>query len=229
MLTNIVRLSLRFRGVVIAIAALVAAYGVYSVATARNDVFPEFAAKQIEIQTEAPGLSPEQVEVLVTQRIENAMNGAEGLVSMRSSSVQGLSLVTLVFEGSGDVYHVRQIVAERIAGVGDLPAGASAPAMTPLTSSTGDLMTIGLTSNRLSPTELRTLADWTIKPRLLAVPGLAKIGVYGGSVRELRVDVDPAALVRLSAGFDDVITAAGRATGVAGEGFVDTPNQRIVL
>jgi CzcA family heavy metal efflux pump len=229
MLTRIVGLSLRFRGVVLAVGALVAAYGVYSVANARNDVFPEFAAKQIEIQTEAPGLSPEQVEALVTQRIENAMNGAEGLVSMRSSSLQGLSLVTLVFEGRGDVYHVRQIVAERIAGVSGLPAGASAPVMTPLTSSTGDLMTIGLTSKRLSPKELRTLADWTIKPRLLAVPGLAKIGVYGGSVRELRVDVDPAALVRLSVGFDEVVSAATRATGVAGAGFLDTPNQRIVL
>jgi CzcA family heavy metal efflux pump len=230
MLTRIVNLSLHFRGVVIAIAALVAGYGVYSVATARNDVFPEFASKQIEIQTEAPGFSPGQVEVLVTQPIENAMNGSEGLVSMRSASVQGLSLVTLVFEGTGDVYHVRQIVAERVAGVGSsLPAGVSAPAMTPLTSSTGDLMTIGLTSNRLSPKELRSLADWTIKPRLLAVPGLAKIGVYGGSVRELRVDVDPAALVRLSIGFDEVIAAATRATGVSGAGFVDTPNQRIVL
>lgn len=230
MLTTIVRLSLQFRGVVIALAALMAGYGIYSVATARNDVFPEFASKQIEIQTEAPGFSPEQVEVLVTQRIENAMNGAEGLVSMRSSSVQGLSLVTLVFEGNGDVYHVRQIVAERVAGVGgSLPAGVSAPAMTPLTSSTGDLMTIGITSPRLSPKELRTLADWTIKPRLLAVPGIAKIGVYGGSVRELRVDVDPAALVRLSIGFDEVVDAAKRATGVSGAGFLDTPNQRIVL
>lgn len=228
--TTIVRRSLEFRGVVIALAMLVAGYGIYSVLTARNDVFPEFAAKQIEIQTEAPGFSPEQVELLVTQRIENAMNGAEGLVSLRSSSVQGLSLVTLVFEGQGDVYHVRQIVAERMAGVGNaLPAGVSAPAMTPLTSSTGDLMTIGITSDRLSPTELRTLADWTIKPRLLAVPGLAKVGVYGGAVRELRVEVDPAALVRLSVGFDEVVSAAQRATGVAGAGFLDTPNQRIVL
>lgn len=228
--TKIVRLSLRFRGVVIAVAALGAGYGVYSLFTARNDVFPEFAAKQIEIQTEAPGLSPEQVEQLVTQRIENEMNGAEGLVSMRSSSVQGLSLVTLVFEGSGDVYHVRQIVSERVASLANaLPSGVSAPAMTPLTSSTGDLMTIGITSSRLSPTDLRTLAEWTIKPRLLAVPGLAKVGIYGGAVRELRVEVDPAALVRLSVGFDEVVSAAQRATGVSGAGFLDTPNQRIVL
>lgn len=149
---------------------------------------------------------------------------------MRSSSVQGLSLVTLVFSGNGDVYRDRQLVVERLAGItSSLPAGAGAPVMTPLTSSTGDLMTIGLTSDRLSEVELRSLADWTIKPRLLAVRGLAKVGVYGGLVRELRVDVDPAALVRYGVSLDEVRAAASRATGVVGAGFIDTPNQRIVL
>ena len=230
MLTRIVEQSLRYRGVVIALAMLVAGYGIYSLAHARYDVFPEFAAKQIEIQTEAPGLSPEQVEQLVTQKIESAVNGAEGLTAMRSSSIQGLSLVTLVFGGKGDVYHDRQLVVERLAGVSSsLPAGAGAPVMTPLTSSTGDLMTIGITSDNLSPVELRSLADWTIKPRLLAVPGLAKVGVYGGLVREIRVDVDPSALVRYDISIDDVLAAARRATGVVGAGFLDTPNQRIVL
>ncbi|HKR66450.1 MAG TPA: efflux RND transporter permease subunit [Thermoanaerobaculia bacterium] len=228
--TKIVEHSLRFRGVVLALALLAAGYGVHSLVNARYDVFPEFAAKQIEIQTEAPGLSPEQVEQLVTQKIESAVNGAEGLTAMRSSSVQGLSLITLVFGGRGDVYHDRQLVVERLAGVtSSLPAGAEAPVMTPLTSSTGDLMTIGLTSNTLSLVELRSLADWTIKPRLLAVPGLAKIGVYGGLVREMRVDVDPAALVRYDVSIDDVLSAARRASGVVGAGFLDTPNQRIVL
>lgn len=228
--TKIVAQSLRFRGVVIALALLVVGYGIYSLLNARYDVFPEFAAKQIEIQTEAPGLSPEQVEQLVTQNIESAVNGAEGLTAMRSSSVQGLSLVTLVFGGRGDVYHDRQLVVERLAGVASsLPAGAGAPVMTPLTSSTGDLMTIGITSDTLSLVELRSLADWTIKPRLLAVPGIAKVGVYGGLVRELRVDVDPAALVRYGVSIDDVLAAAGRASGVVGAGFLDTPNQRIVL
>jgi len=228
--TRIVRHSLRFRGVVIALATLVIGYGIYSLLNARYDVFPEFAAKQIEIQTEAPGLSPEQVEQLVTQRIESAVNGAEGLTAMRSSSIQGLSLITLVFGGRGDVYHDRQLVVERMAGVASsLPAGAGAPVMTPLTSSTGDLMTIGLTSDKLSLVELRSLADWTIKPRLLAVPGIAKVGTYGGLVRELRVDVDPAALVRYNVSLDEVLAAAGRASGVVGAGFIDTPNQRIVL
>jgi CzcA family heavy metal efflux pump len=176
------------------------------------------------------GLSLEQVEQLVTQKIESAANGAEGLTAMRSSSVQGLSLVTLIFGGRGDVYHDRQLVVERLAGVpSTLPAGAGTPVMTPLTSSTGDLMTIGITSDKLSLVDLRSLADWTIKPRLLAVPGIAKVGVYGGLIREIRVDVDPQALVRYDVSIDDVLAAASRATAVVGAGFVDTPNQRIVL
>ncbi|HUR81435.1 MAG TPA: efflux RND transporter permease subunit, partial [Thermoanaerobaculia bacterium] len=229
-LTNVVRHSLRYRGVVMALALLVTGYGVYSFTGARYDVFPEFAAEQIEIQTEAPGLSPEQVEQLVTQKIESAINGAEGLTAMRSSSVQGLSLVTLVFAGHGDVYRDRQLVAERLAGISaSLPAGTGAPVMTPLTSSTGDLMTIGITSEKLSLVELRTLADWTIKQRLAAVPGIARIGVYGGLIREIRVDVDPAALLRYDVAIDDIVAAARRATGVLGAGFLDTPNQRIVV
>lgn len=228
--SRIVAASLRFRGVVIALAIVASAWGIESLLHARYDVFPEFAAKMIEIQTEAPGLSPEQVEQLVTQKIENAVNGAEGLEAMRSSSVQGLSLVTLVFGGSGDVYRDRQLVVERLSGVqASLPAIASAPVMTPLTSSTGDLMTIGISSDRLSLTELRTLADWTLKPRLLAVPGVAKIGVYGGLTREMRIEVDPAAMVRQRVTIDEVVAAAGRATGVVGAGFLDTPNQRITV
>jgi CzcA family heavy metal efflux pump len=230
LLSRIVHQSLRHRGVVIALAILATGYGVFSLVNARYDVFPEFAAKQIEIQTEAPGLSPEQVEQLVTQKIESAVNGAEGLTAMRSSSVQGLSLVTLIFGGRGDVYHDRQLIVERLAGVSSsLPAGAGTPVMTPLTSSTGDLMTIGITSDKLSLVELRSLADWTITPRLLAVPGIAKVGTYGGLIREIRVDVDPAALVRYDVSIDDVLAASRKATGVVGAGFIDTPNQRIVL
>src|ERR1051325_1775227 len=158
----VVAFSLRFKGVVIALATLALAYGIYSLAQARYDVFPEFAAKQIEVQTEAAGLAPEQVEVLVTRQIENALNGTEGLEALRSESVEGLSHLTAVFAENTDVYRDRQIVAERLATLpGTMPEGVAAPVMTPLTSSTGDLMTIGLTSDRLSLMQLRTIADWT--------------------------------------------------------------------
>lgn len=229
-LYRVVRFSLRFRGVVSVVAALFVAYGLYAFRSAKYDVFPEFAPPLVSVQTEAPGLAPEQVEVLVTQPIENAINGVAGIASLRSSSVQGLSVINVGFKTGIDLYRIRQAVTERLATLaGQLPHGVNAPAMSPLTSSTGDLMTVGLTSNTLDLTQLRTLADWTIKQRLLRVPGVAKVAVFGGGVRELQVQVRPQQLIRYGLTIDDVLAAARGATGIRGAGFVDTPNQRIVL
>ncbi len=230
MLSAIVRLALRFRGVIIALAALAVGYGLYSVATAKYDVFPEFATPQISIQTEAPGLSPEQVEVLVTQRIENALNGAPGIETIRSQSVQGLSLIVIIFDARTDIYRDRQDIAERLVTLtGSLPSGVKVPVMTPLTSSTGDLLTIGLVSDKLSLMQLRTIADWLIVPRLLAVRGVAKASVFGGEVRQIQIQIDPAKLIAHELSVDEVLAAARRATGVRGAGFVDTRNQRIII
>ena len=132
MLQAIVRFSLRFRGIVIALACALLGYGVYSLTLARYSVFPEFAPPQVVIQTEAPGLAPEQVEVLVTQPLENAINGVSGIDSLRSGSIQGLSVITVVFRPASDIYVDRQVVAERLAAVaGQLPAGVEPPRMTP--------------------------------------------------------------------------------------------------
>jgi CzcA family heavy metal efflux pump len=230
MLSAIVRLSLRFRGVVIALAVLTMGYGAYSAATAKYDVFPEFAPPQISIQTEAPGLSPEQVEVLVTQPIENALNGAPGIETIRSQSVQGLSLIVINFNARTDIYRDRQDIAERLGTLsGSLPSGVKTPVMTPLTSSTGDLLTVGLVSDKLTLMQLRTIADWLIVPRLLAVQGVAKASVYGGDVRQIQIQIDPAKLIAHELSIDDVLNAARRATGVRGAGFVDTRNQRIII
>jgi CzcA family heavy metal efflux pump len=230
MLSAIVRISLRHRGVVIALAAIALAYGLYAVATAKYDVFPEFATPQIAVQTEAPGLSPEQVEVLVTQPVENALNGAPGIETIRSDSIQGLSLISINFDAKSDVYRDRQDVAERLNTLtGVLPDGVRAPVMTPLTSSTGDLLTIGLTSDRLTPMELRTIADWVITPRLLAVAGVAKVSAFGGQVRQIQIQIIPDHLLHYQLTIDEVESAARRATGLRGAGFIDTKNQRIVL
>src|SRR5713226_569289 len=130
MLNAIVRFSLRFRGVIIALACVLLAYGIYTLTRAKYDVFPEFAAPQVEIQIEAPGLAPEQVEVLVTQPVENELNGLPGIEAMRSSSVQGLSVITIVFQTNRDIYLDRQAVTERLAGLsGALPQGVGAPVM----------------------------------------------------------------------------------------------------
>src|SRR5262249_30907317 len=147
---------------------------------AKLDVFPDFVQPQVTVQTEAPGLAAEQVEVLVTTPIENALGGLARLSALRSESIQGLSVVDVVFEEGTDIFRDRQPPAERLAVVADvLPASVKASTMSGLTSSTMDLLKIGLVSDRLSPMELRTFVDWTLRPRLVAVAGVAQANVFG--------------------------------------------------
>ena len=205
-------------------------YGWFALGTAKYDVFPEFAPPQVAIQTEAPGLSPEQVEVLVTQPIETAVNGLAGVDSMRSISLQGLSVITVIFQSRSDIYRARQLVSERLAVVASqLPQGVLPPAMTPLTSSASTVLAVGLTSDQRSLMDVRTIADWMVRRRLLAVPGVAQITTYGGDVRSLQVQVRPEDLIRFRVSMNDVLAAARKATGVRGAGFIDTANQRITL
>jgi CzcA family heavy metal efflux pump len=230
MLNSIVHFSIRFRGVVIALACALAGYGAYSFTQAKYNVFPEFAPPTVTIQAEAPGLAPEQVERLVTQPIENAINGMEGIEALRSQSIAGLGLIVVTFQGDDDIYRSRQIIAERLTTVsGQLPQGMPPPVMTPLTSSTSDILVIGLTSEKRSLMELRTLADWTIKQRLLSVPGVAKVAIFGGQVKQFQVQVRPEKLAAYDLALDDVLFAAGRATGIRGAGFIENDSQRIVL
>jgi CzcA family heavy metal efflux pump len=230
MLNGIVRFSVRFRGVAISLACALLVYGLLSLSHVPYDVFPEFAPPQVSIQTEASGLSPEQVEVLVTQPIENAINGVAGIETLRSRSIQGLSAITVVFLSGTDVYRDRQALAERLSTVAsELPAGVPAPLMTPLTSSTTWVMEVGVTSDKQSLMTVRTIADWTVKPRLLAVRGVAGVEVNGGEVRQIQFQFDPQRLVQYGVSVEEVIAAARHATGVRGAGFVDTPNQRIVV
>src|SRR4029453_3918961 len=172
--------------------------------------------------TEAPGLSPEQVETLVTLPVETTINGLGNMESMRSESIQGLSFIPAVFEEETDVFAARQMLAEKLGETaGKLPLGVKAPRMTPLTSSTMDLLKIGLVSDKLSPMELRTFADWTLKPRLLAVAGVAKCSAFGGEVRQLQIQVQPEKLVAYGLGLSDVVAAARAATAVSGAGFIE--------
>lgn len=230
MLTAIVEFSLRFRGVIIALACVLTAYGFYALSRAKYDVFPEFAPPQVVIQTEAPGLAPEQVEVLITQPIENAISGVPGIESLRSNSIQGLSVITVTFNPSSDIYLDRQLVAERLGPLAkQLPEGAQQPVMTPLTSSTSTVLVSGLTSDKRSPMELRTIADWVVKQRLLAIPGVAKVTVFGGEVKQLQIQLQPDRLIQYNLSIQDVSDAARKATGVRGAGFIDNHNQRLVL
>src|SRR5437867_9784919 len=230
MLKRIVELSLRFRGVVIALGCVIVGYGGFVAAHAKLDVFPEFVQPQVTVQAEAPGLASEQVEVLVTRPVESALSGVGNLESIRSESIQGLSVITAVFKEGTDVFIARQMVAEKLAALaGELPAGVKSPKMSPLTSSTMDLLKFGLLSDKLSPMALRTFADWTVRPRLLSVPGVAKVTVFGGEVRQLQVQGRPDRLIAFELSIQDVLNAARVATGVRGAGFIETAAQRIVI
>ena len=230
MLRRLVEISLGSRGVVITLAVGFICYGLFVTTHAKLDVFPEFVQPQATVQTEAPGLAPEQVEALVTRPVENALNGAGDLDSIRSESIQGLSVVTAVFKEGTDIHIARQMLTERLAQLGgELPAGVASPKMEPLTSSTMDLLKFGLTSDKISPMALRTFADWTVRPRLLSIPGVAAVKVFGGEVRQLQVQIKPDRLLAYDVSVQDVSSAATAATGVRGAGFVETAAQRLVL
>ncbi|HRX56396.1 MAG TPA: efflux RND transporter permease subunit, partial [Verrucomicrobiales bacterium] len=230
MLRKIVRVSLRHRALVLALSLVLLGWGGYVASRTPLDVFPEFVEPQVTIQVEAPGLSPEQVETLVTRPLESAVNGVTQLESVRSESIQGLSVVTVVFSSGTDIHVARQSLAERLSNLsGELPAGAQPPTLSPLVSSTMDILKVGLLSETLSPRELRTFGDWTLKPRLLAVPGVAGTNVFGGDVEQVQIQVDPEKLAAFGLTMTELLDAARSATGVLGAGFVDTPAQRVVI
>src|SRR5512136_993801 len=230
MLQALVHFSLKFRRVVLALACVLLGYGIHVASNAKLDVFPNFVQPQVVIQTECPGLAPEQVELLVTLPIESTVNGLGDMESLRSESIEGLSIITAVFKEGTDVFRARQMLAEQITETaGELPTSIKPPRMTPLTSSTMDLLKIGLVSDKLTPMELRTFADWTLKPRLLSVPGVAACRVFGGEVRQLQIQVIPERLLAYDLALSDVLAAARISTAVMGAGFVETRNQRITL
>ncbi len=221
MLRSLVHFSLKYRSVVVALACVLLGYGLYVAHNAKLDVFPNFVQPQVVIQTECPGLAPEHVELLVTLPIETMVNGLGDMESLRSESIEGLSIITAVFREGTDVFRARQTLAEKLAEMaGTLPSSVRTPRMTPLTSSTMDLLKIGLVSDKMTPMDLRTFADWTLKPRLLSVPGVAKCSTFGGEVRQLQIQVLPDRLVAYNLALSDMLAAAG---------FIETRNQRITL
>ncbi|MBX8846737.1 heavy metal efflux pump, CzcA family [Sphingomonas sp. OV641] len=230
MLGRLVHFALAQRVLVLALAALLVVLGVRAGRDVPLDVFPEFAPPMVEIQTEAPGLSTEEVESLVTVPIETAVNGVPGLMTLRSKSVLGLSSVQILFERGSDVIRARQMVGERIAQVQPrLPLAARQPVLMPPLSSTSRAMKVGLSSTKLDQMQLSELVRWTIRPRLMAVPGVANVAVWGQRDRQLQVLVDPDRLRASGVTLAEVRAAAGDAVLVGGGGFVDTPNQRLAV
>lgn len=230
MLAAIVRASLANPRIITALACLIAALGAASLASVHFDVFPDFAPPHVLVQTEAPGLDATQVEALVTRPLEGLLAGTENVKTVRSTSSQGLSAIQVVFDRGGDPYRQRQVVTERLAETaGLLPQGVAVPRLSPLSSSMEYLLHFGFTSDRLAPVELRDLVQWTIKPQLMAVPGVAQAQVLGGGVREREIEVDPARLAANGLSLEDLADAAKRATATIGGGYIETASQRIVI
>ena len=230
MIAFIVRQSIKYPGVIVALALTIIVYGLYVLTRANLDVFPEFSPSQVVIQTEAPGLSAELVERQVTQPIENALAGASGVEHVRSQSIPGLSVVSVLFREGSSAYRNRQVVGERLTSLANqLPRGVAQPAMTPLTSSASTVLGVGLTSCTRSLMDIRTLVYWTVRPHLLAVEGVAEVNVFGGEVRQWQVQVDPEKLMRYGLSIKEVVEAARRATGLMPAGFVRTDNQHLFI
>jgi CzcA family heavy metal efflux pump len=226
----IVSWSVRYRAMIALLAVLGLIAGGWDARRVPLDVFPEFVPVQVEIQTEAPGFSPQQVEELVTRPIEAALNGAQDLSAMRSESIPGLSVISLNFADGADPHIARQAIAERVTALGSvLPAGASQPVLSPLVSSTMDLLKVGLVSDTLSAFELRDRADWVLKPQLLAVPGVARITVFGGAVRQIQIQPDMDKLSAYGFSLTNLADAARAALALRGAGFIDLKSQRLLI
>jgi len=230
MLRYIVRQSLHYPWLVMLLAAMLLVFGGATIHSAAYDVFPDFVPPQATVQTEADGFVAEQVEALVTRPLESIINGANGVESVRSESIQGLSVITVTFKEGSDPFRARQQISEALAGIStQFPAGVGAPVITPLTSSTMDLVKIGFVSDRMSPMALRDLVQWEVRPRLLAAHGVARANVFGGEQRRIEVRVRPAALLAHNLALADVASATQHILQVSGGGFADTPNQRILI
>ena len=229
MLAAIVRWSLERPRLIAGLAALFLIWGVAYVRDLRFELLPNLAPAETTILTESPGLSAEQVEDLVTRPIENGLVGARDVGRIRSKSIQGLSVITVRLADGADPYRARQFLTESLATISGLPPNASAPKIAPLTSENANVLMIGLVSDHLDPLTLRDLAQWTVRPRLLAAQGVAQVSIHGGQVRRLEVRARPADLSDSDLGFLDVLNAVRRSTSVAGAGFVDTPNQRVLI
>jgi len=224
----LIELALKFRWGVVALSVAMLVVGAQVVRKTPMDVFPEFSPLLVEVQTEAPGLSTAEVEKLVTIPIENVLNGVKDMKTMRSKSVQGLSSVVMIFAEGTELMAARQLVQERLLTLaGQLPTLVRTPVILSPLSSMSRVLKIGVTSKSLSQIEMTTMARWTIRPRLMAIPGVANVAIWGQRDRQFQVLIDPAKMRDYRLTLNEIIRATQDATMPAAGGFVDTPNQRI--
>jgi len=230
MLNSIVKWSIAQRWLVVIASVLITLWGFRVLTQMPLDVFPSFAPPQVEIQTEAPGLAPEEVESLVTRPIESSINGTPGVETVRSSSAVGISVVKVIFGWDTEIYRARQLVIERLQQAqNQLPQGVEPPQISPLSSPLGAIIKYAFTTNTTSLMEVRRIVDWQIKNRLLAVPGVTQIVVFGGEERQYQVLIDPAKLKEFNVSLKAVTEAVQKANVNAPGGFLVTPDQELLI
>jgi len=223
MLNKIIQWSIKNRLIVVIGAAVLLIYGGIVAMRAPVDVFPDLTAPTVTILTESHGMAPEEVEALVSLPIESSMNGTAGVFRVRSNSAAGISIVFVEFNFGTDIYRARQLVTEKLGQV-RLPAGIRPPVLGPIASTMGEIMLISMTSKTTSSMELRSLADWVIRPRLLGVPGVAQVMIIGGDTKQYQVLVDPAKLRDYKLTLKEVSDAVGGANVNASGGFMERPD-----
>src|ERR1700757_28218 len=223
MLNKIIHWSIKNRLVVVIAAIGLLIYGGIVAFRAPVDVFPDLTAPTVTILTESHGMAPEEVEALVSLPIEAVMNGTSDVYRVRSNSAAGISIVFVEFNLGTDIYRARQLVTEKLGQV-RLPAGIRPPVLGPISSTMGEIMLISMTSNTTSAMDLRSLADWVIRPRLLGVPGVAQVMIIGGETKQHQVLVDPAKLRDYGLTLKQVTDAVGAANMNASGGFLERPD-----
>ncbi|TAG56718.1 MAG: efflux RND transporter permease subunit, partial [Oscillatoriales cyanobacterium] len=230
MLNVIPKWSIAQRWLVVFGAIALTIWSLYTVSRMPLDVLPNFAPPQVEVQTEAPGLAPEAVESLVTLPLESAVNGTPGVEVVRTSSAVGISVLRVVFKWGTDPYQARQLVAERLQDAQDrLPEGIGTPQISPLAPPIGTVIQYAFTSDTTSIMEVRRLVDGKINNRLLAVPGVSQVLVYGGDVQQFQVIANPEKLKALKVSLQEVVKAANEANAKTAGGLLIDPDRELVI
>src|SRR5499433_781456 len=228
MLNKIIQWSIKNRLIVIIGAAVLLVYGGIVATRAPVDVFPDLTAPTVTILTESHGMAPEEVESLVSLPIEASMNGTAGVFRVRSNSAAGISIVFVEFNLGTDIYRARQLVTEKLAQV-RLPAGIRPPVLGPIASTMGEIMLISMNAKTTSAMDLRSMADWVVRPRLLGVPGVAQVMIIGGQTKQFQVLVDPAKLRDYGLTLAQVTNAVAGANVNASGGFLERPTEEYMI
>lgn len=230
MLNSIVKWSIAQRWLVVIASIIITLWGIRVLTQMPLDVFPSFAPPQVEIQTEAPGLAPEEVESLVTRPIESAINGTPGVETVRSSSAVGISVVKVIFGWDTEIYRDRQLVTERLQQAqNQIPKGVEPPQISPVSSPLGATIKYAFTADTTPLMEVRRIVDWQVKNRLLAVPGVTQIVVFGGEERQYQVLVEPEKLKAFNVSLKDVTEATEKANVNAPGGFLINPDRELLI